>query len=58
MLQKWLDVHFMEAQDMEVLDTIEHFATVTMLEGNSDMLTMLSKTLSNLVARRVSRSLP
>jgi len=41
-------------QDMPMLDKIEHFATSTMVDAvGSEMLRMLSKTLNNLVARRV-----
>lgn len=54
-LRSWLDVHFMVDQDLPILDKLDFFASTTMIDNiGSEMLSMLSKTLLNLVTRRVS----
>lgn len=51
----WLDVHYMIDQDEPMLDRIEKFTNEHLVNAfGSEMLRMLSKTLLNVIARRVS----
>lgn len=50
-IRSWLDVHYLEAQDVEVLDDVEEFAATTLLQNGSELM---SRQLITLVQRRVS----
>lgn len=53
-MRQWLDHHYQASEDEQLLDRIEHFASVTLV---ADGFESLSKTLLNIAARRVSRLL-
>jgi son of sevenless-like protein len=52
-IRSWLDVHYLAAEDADVLDRIEEFASTTLLDNGSELL---SKQLVLLVRRRVCAS--
>jgi son of sevenless-like protein len=52
-IRSWLDVHYLEAQDVEVLDDVEEFASTTLLQNGSELL---SRQLVSLVQRRVRQT--
>jgi hypothetical protein len=53
-MRQWLDNHYQASEDEQLLDRLEHFASVTLV---ADGFESLSKTLLNIAARRV-RPLP